>query len=89
MVTRKVTVTLSEELLALLGEAAREDGVPVSRLIAAAATRELRLRAGRQALREWQNAHGALTVEELAMARAEAADADAELLSGLSQRDIA
>ena len=89
MATKKVTVTLSEELLDLLGAAAQEDGIPLSRLIAQAATRELRLRAGRDVLREWQVTHGAFTPEELATARAEAAAADAELIAGLGRQGVA
>jgi hypothetical protein len=63
--------------------------VPASRLIATATIRELQLRAGRQVVQDWQHSHGAFSPEELARARAQAADADAELLGGLNRRDSA
>jgi hypothetical protein len=80
MASRKVTITLSEELVEALGAAASEDGVPLSRLVASAAERELRRRLGQRLLAEWQAEHGAFTPEELAAARAEMAAADAEAL---------
>lgn len=80
MATKKVTVTLPEELIDALGVAAREDGVPLSRLVANAAERELRRRIGQHLIAEWQAEHGAFTAEELAAARAEMAAADAEAL---------
>jgi hypothetical protein len=80
MAAKKVTITLPEELVEALGSAAREDGVPLSRLVASAAESELRRRAGRQLVAEWQAEHGAFTLEELAAARAEMAAADAEAL---------
>jgi hypothetical protein len=79
MATKKVTVTLPEELVEALGVAAREDGIPLSRLVAGAAEWELRRRIGRHLIADWQAAHGAFTAEELAAARAEMAAADAEV----------
>ena len=81
MATKKVTITLPEELIEALGAAAREDAVPLSRLVATAADRELRRRAGRRLVAEWQAEHGAFTADELATARAEMAAADAEALN--------
>lgn len=78
MAVKKVTVTLPENLVEALGEAAREDGVPLSRLVASAAENELRRRVGRRLVADWQAEHGAFTVEELAAARAEMAAADAQ-----------
>lgn len=78
MAVKKVTVTLPEELFEALGAAARADGVPLSRLVASAAESELRRRAGRRVVADWQAEHGRFTVEELAAARAEMAAADAE-----------
>jgi hypothetical protein len=78
MATKKVTVTLPEELVEALGAAAREDGTPLSKLLANAAGWELRRRAGRRLIADWQAEHGAFTAEELAAARAEMAAADAE-----------
>jgi hypothetical protein len=81
MATKKVTITLDESLVEALAGAAEEEGIPLSRLVAGAAERELRLRAGRDVIREWQAEHGAFTPEELAAARADLAAADAEHLS--------
>jgi len=78
MSAKKITVTLPEELVQALSEAAREDGVPLSRLVAGAAESELRRRIGRHLVADWQAEHGAFTLEELAAARAEMAAADAE-----------
>lgn len=80
MATKKVTITLDEALVEALAGAAEEEGIPLSRLVAGAAERELRLRAGRAVIQEWQAEHGAFTPEELAAARADLAAADAEYL---------
>ncbi|WP_229399245.1 ribbon-helix-helix domain-containing protein [Micromonospora okii] len=85
MAAKKVTVTLPEELVEALGAAAREDGVPLSRLVANAAESELRRRVGRRLVAEWQAEHGAFTVEEIAAARAEMAAADAQALGAGGQ----
>ena len=81
MATKKVTVTLPVELVEALGLAAQEEGVPLSRLVASAAERELRRRVGRRMVADWQAEHGAFTAEELAAARAEMAAADAQAFS--------
>ena len=81
MATKKVTITLDETLVEALAGAAEEEGIPLSRLVAGAAERELRLRAGRAVIQDWQAEHGAFTPEELATARADLAAADAEYLS--------
>ncbi|MEI7033304.1 hypothetical protein [Streptomyces pratensis] len=81
MATKKVTITLDESLVEALAGAAEEEGIPLSRLVAGAAERELRLRAGRAVIQEWQAEHGAFTPEELAAARTDLAGADAEYLS--------
>jgi post-segregation antitoxin (ccd killing protein) len=82
MAAKKVTITLPEELVEAISAAAHEAGVPVSRLVASAAERELRLREGRRLIAEWQAEHGAFTAEELASVRAEMAADDAEALGG-------
>lgn len=82
MASKKVTITLDESLVEAMADAAKQEGVPLSRLVASAAERELRLRAGRAVVQEWQAEHGAFTPEELASARAEMAVADAEYLGG-------
>jgi post-segregation antitoxin (ccd killing protein) len=78
MATRKVTITLDEDLVQAMGVAAREAGVPLSRLIASAAEREMRRRIGQAVVAEWEAENGAFTPAELAAARAEMAVADAE-----------
>ncbi|GAA1099609.1 hypothetical protein [Nocardiopsis composta] len=82
MTTKKATITLDESLAEALSGVAEEEGIPLSRLIAGAAERDLRLRAGRAAVKEWGAEQGAFTPEELAEARAEMAAADAEHFSG-------
>lgn len=82
MATRKVTITLDEKLADAMSSAAREAGIPLSRLIASAAEREMRFSLGRRVLAEWQEEHGAFTPEELAAARAEMAAADLEHVQG-------
>jgi hypothetical protein len=82
MATRKVTITLDEKLADAMSSAAREAGIPLSRLMASAAEREMRLSFGRRVLAEWQEEHGAFTPEELAAARAEIAAADLEHVQG-------
>jgi hypothetical protein len=88
MATKKVTVTLPTELIALVNAAAAEAGVPVSRLVTSALERELRLRVGRAIVEEWEAEHGALTPAEIAEARAKMAAADAVAL-GQSGRTVA
>jgi hypothetical protein len=83
MAMKKVTVTLPEDLVEALGQAAREDGVPLSRLVAGAAEWELRRRVGRRLVADWQAEHGAFTAEELAAARAEMAAADAAVFASV------
>jgi predicted transcriptional regulator len=75
---RKVTITLDEDLVAAMTVAAHEAGIPLSRMIASAAEREMRRRLGLAAVAEWEAEHGAFTPEELAAARAEMAAADSE-----------
>ncbi len=79
MATRKVTITLDEDLVEAMTAVAREARIPLSRLIASAAEREMRLHLGRTAVAEWQAEYGAFTPEELAAARAELAAADLEV----------
>lgn len=78
MATRKVTITLDEDLAEAMSAVAREEGIPLSRLVATAAERELRLRIGRAVVAEWQTEHGPFTAEEIAAVKAELAAADAE-----------
>ena len=83
MASKKVTITLDEALVDALIATARDNGIPLSRLVASAAEHELRLRAGQAAVQEWEAEHGTLSPEQLAVARAELADADAAHLADL------
>jgi hypothetical protein len=78
MATRKITITLDEQLVDAMSAAAREAGIPLSRMIASAAERGMRRSIGLAAVAEWEAEHGAFTPEELAAARAEMAAADDE-----------
>jgi predicted transcriptional regulator len=80
MATRKITITIPDEIADALSEIAEQDGVPVSRLITGAAEAELRRRGARKVIADWQAEHGAFTPDELAAARAEMAAADLEVL---------
>ena len=79
MATRKVTITPDEKLADAVNS---EAGIPLSRLTASVAERELRLSFGRKVLAGWQEEHGAFTPEELVAARAEIAAADLEFSTG-------
>jgi hypothetical protein len=78
MATRKITITIDEQLVDAMVAAAQEAGIPLSRMIASAAEREMRRSIGLAAVAEWEAEHGAFTPEELAAARAEMAAADDE-----------
>jgi len=82
MATRKVTITLDDHLVEAMASLARAADVPLSRLIASAAEREMRRRIGLAAVAEWEAEHGSFTPEELAAARAELAAADSEYFRG-------
>jgi predicted transcriptional regulator len=82
MATRKVTITLDEDLVDAVAETARAAGIPLSRMIASAAEREMRRRIGLAAVAEWEAEHGAFTPEEVAAVRAEMAAADSEYFQG-------
>jgi predicted transcriptional regulator len=78
MATRKVTITLDDDLVEAVAATARAAGVSLSRLIASAAEREMRRRIGLAAVAEWEAEHGTFTPEEVAATRAEMAAADSE-----------
>lgn len=86
MAARKVTITLDEELAAAASSAASAAGIPLSRLLARAAERELRRRAGLAAVAAWEADNGAFTPAEIAAVRAEMAAADDEYLRGAEKR---
>jgi predicted transcriptional regulator len=82
MATRKVTITLDVDLIEGMASLARDAEIPLSRLIASAAEREMRRRIGLAAVAAWEAEHGAFTPEELAAARAGMAAADSEYFQG-------
>jgi hypothetical protein len=65
----KLAITVDPEVYAKVIAAAEADGMSVSAWMTAAARRELRLRDGLAAVAEWEAEHGALTEEELSVAR--------------------
>jgi post-segregation antitoxin (ccd killing protein) len=80
MATKMVAIALDEHLLDELRELARDEGVPLSGLLAGATEQALRRRVAQTELAKWTAEHGAFTPDELAAARAEMAAADAEFL---------
>jgi hypothetical protein len=80
MASKKITITISEELFKHSQESAKRAGVPLSTWIARAAEHQARIEDGRAALAEWEQEDGPLTPDERAWARAEIARAEAELL---------
>lgn len=68
MATKKVTITLPEEVVERVAELAGEAGLPVSTYITRVAEHHIRVRDGLAAMKEWEAEHGAFTDEELAKA---------------------
>ncbi len=77
--TRKVTITLPDDVLARLRDLAGEHDVPLSTYLAHVAEHHSRVADGLAALREWEAEEGPLTDEEKARARTEIAWADSVL----------
>lgn len=65
----KLAITVDPDVHAQVLAAAEEDGTSVSAWMTSAARRALLVRDGLQAVREWEEEHGALTDAELAAAR--------------------
>jgi cytosine/adenosine deaminase-related metal-dependent hydrolase len=82
MATKKITISLPEDLVEEITKWSKATGVPVSTWIAEAAKDKARIEDGLAALREWDEMDGPLTPEELAAADEKLARADAELLRG-------
>ena len=80
MVTKR-SVSLNDEVAALVEAAAREDGVSFSAWLSQAAERQLRVRQGLKGVAKWEAESGALTAEEIAAGEARLA----RLLSGMSE----
>lgn len=75
--SRKVTITIDEDVLATLRELARDADLPLSTYVTRAAEHHARIEAGRAAMREWEDEHGAFTPAELADAAGDIARAEA------------
>lgn len=86
MASRKVTITISEELLKHSKELAKRAGMPLSTWIAGAAERRARIEDGLAAVAEIEREEGPITPEELAWARAKLAQIDAEALRSNPER---
>src|SRR5438552_2884811 len=76
--TKKITITLPEDVLAYVQRFTKEMGMPISTWIAETVEHEIRIREGLAAMREWEAEHGAFTEEEIAWADAQIAAADAQ-----------
>jgi len=82
MASRKITISLPEDLVEEITKWSKATGIPVSTWIAEAARDKARIEDGLAALRDWEEMDGPLTPEELAAADEKLARADAELLRG-------
>jgi hypothetical protein len=81
MTTRKVTITLPEDVLERIRALAAEEGLPLSTYLRGVAEHHARVQDGLAGLREWEAEEGPLTEEERARARAEIACADAIIVA--------
>jgi hypothetical protein len=81
MATRKITITMPEELVDQIKAYTDAEGTSVSAWISAAAAQQARFRATDEFLADWQREHGAFTPEELAEAEAKIAAAEAAVLA--------
>ena len=86
MVTKKITITLPEESLEQAKHLADRAGLPLSTWITKVVEHKARIEAGLEAMREWEAEHGEFTEEELALADARIAAADAQLRGEVSRR---
>lgn len=68
MATKKITITLPEETLARLREAATTAGLPLSTYITQVTEHHARIQDGLAALFEWEMAAGPVSDEDLARA---------------------
>jgi Arc/MetJ-type ribon-helix-helix transcriptional regulator len=74
--TKKVTITLPEEILERISGLARAEGLPLSTYLTKLAEHRVRIEDGLAAMREWEAEYGAFTPKELdrAAARIEQAE---------------
>jgi cytosine/adenosine deaminase-related metal-dependent hydrolase len=75
--TKKVTITIPEETHAKASALAKKVGLPFSTWLAQTAEHEVRVQEGLEAMREWEEEHGAFTEDEVAWAESQLTEADA------------
>lgn len=75
----KLAITVDPDVHRQVLLAAEEEGLSVSAWMTSAARRALLLSDGLAAVREWEDEHGAFTVDELEQARRRVADESAPL----------
>jgi predicted transcriptional regulator len=80
MASKKITISLPEDVVERVTSLADRSGLPVSTWIAHAAADRARIEDGLAALQEWERESGALRPEDLAEARARLAEADAAMV---------
>jgi metal-responsive CopG/Arc/MetJ family transcriptional regulator len=79
MATKKVTITLPEDMVEYGHAMASEEGMSFSAWIAEVTRHEIRRQRGLAAMREWEELDGPITEEERAQARDEMHRAEAAL----------
>jgi hypothetical protein len=84
MATRKVTITLPEEVIERAAGLAKQEGLALSTWISHAAEHQARIQDGLAAIAEWEAEVGPITAAERAAARAEITRVQQELIE--SQR---
>ncbi|MEU4542772.1 ribbon-helix-helix protein, CopG family [Nonomuraea dietziae] len=85
MAVKKISISLPEEILDEVARLAEREGLSVSAWLAQAAGHVIRREAGLAAVREWEAEHGEITDEELSVAAAELARADAEMFGDVGR----
>jgi len=80
MASKKITISLPEDLVEEIRKWSDAEGTPLSAWVAQAAKNRARIEDGKAAMREWEELEGPFTPEELAAADEKLARADAEML---------
>ena len=90
MAMRKLSITLPEELAEMVKRQAEEEGTSVSAVIAEELAAVARRRAGKEAVRWFEEVEGPFTAEERAAARAilDAADEHRRKMEQAARREI-
>jgi hypothetical protein len=77
--TKKLTITLPEEVLERVSALARAEGLPLSTYLAKLAEHRIRIEDGLAAMREWEEEEGPIPEEEYARAAEQIARAEAAI----------